>query len=129
MDGCITNDGDAFLYGARTVYKDLSTSEVRSRYSGIITSSSLYCHHHRLAICQNWLSISASQLSVASVEQRAAFDRVNHNNTGRTVTQFQASNLLTSSACSIIIWTHADEAIEIHVCKPSVGLKKLKSYI
>ena len=71
MDGCITNDGDAFLYGARTVYKDLSTSEVRLRYSGIITSSSWYCHHHRLAICQNWLSISASQ-SVASVEQRAA---------------------------------------------------------
>lgn len=27
VDGCITNDGDAFLYGARTVYKDLSTSE------------------------------------------------------------------------------------------------------
>ena len=128
MDGCITNDGDAFLYGARTVYKDLFTSEVRSRYSGIITSSTWYCHHHRLAIGQNWLSISASQ-SVASVEQRAAFDRVNHNNTGRTVTQFQASNLLTSSACSIIIRTHADEAIEIHFCKPSVGLKKLKSYI
>ncbi|KAK2547751.1 Flap endonuclease GEN-like protein 1 [Acropora cervicornis] len=29
VDGCITSDGDAFLYGARTVYKDLSTSEVR----------------------------------------------------------------------------------------------------
>ncbi|XP_074628888.1 flap endonuclease GEN homolog 1-like isoform X2 [Acropora palmata] len=27
VDGCITSDGDAFLYGARTVYKDLSTSE------------------------------------------------------------------------------------------------------
>ena len=26
MDGCITNDGDAFLYGARTVYKDLCIS-------------------------------------------------------------------------------------------------------
>ena len=24
MDGCVTNDGDAFLYGARTVYKNLS---------------------------------------------------------------------------------------------------------
>ncbi|EDO44985.1 predicted protein [Nematostella vectensis] len=26
VDGCITNDGDAFLYGARTVYKDLCIS-------------------------------------------------------------------------------------------------------
>ena len=26
MDGCITNDGDAFLYGARTVFKDLCIS-------------------------------------------------------------------------------------------------------
>lgn len=27
MDGCITNDGDVFLYGARNVYKDLSISK------------------------------------------------------------------------------------------------------
>lgn len=24
VDGCVTNDGDAFLYGAETVYKNLT---------------------------------------------------------------------------------------------------------
>ena len=46
------------------------------------------------------------------------------------VTQFQPNNVLTSSACSIILWTHAEwwryEATEMHVCKLSMALQKLK---
>ena len=45
--------------------------------------------------------------------------------------QFQPSILLNRSpACSMILWMHADdamlEAIEMHTCKFSTGLKKPK---
>ena len=45
MDGCITNDGDAFLYGARTVYKDLCISG-KVGYLQINSLSVLHYRYH-----------------------------------------------------------------------------------
>ena len=45
-------------------------------------------------------------------------------NKANKVTQFQPRDLLTSSACSIILWTHANDSM--HICKLSMGLEKLK---
>lgn len=40
VDGCITNDGDAFIYGARTVYRNFN---MNSKVREVEVSSSAMC--------------------------------------------------------------------------------------
>ena len=46
-DGVLTNDSDAFLYGANTVYRDLTTSErVRCMHMYMYTYGCYYIYIH-----------------------------------------------------------------------------------
>ena len=43
------------------------------------------------------------------------------------IASISAEQLVTSSACSILLWTHANDVlIEMCVCKPTKGLERLK---
>lgn len=47
-------------------------------------------------------------------------------NISSKTTQSQPSNFITSSPCSILLWTHADDAMKAVKCISVMGLEKLK---
>ena len=45
---------------------------------------------------------------------------------GSRITQSQPSNFLTSSPCSVLLWTHVNDAMKALKCISVMGLEKLK---